>query len=73
MFYIVNAFVQDTRLGRLTTVLGPEALVLMLFNGALLRKSDECGASPFLGQTYPAGSVTGVPRAVQQLRTAMRI
>ncbi|NVK12705.1 MAG: type VI secretion system tip protein VgrG [Rhodobacteraceae bacterium] len=29
----MNAFVQDARLGRLTTVLGPEALVLMRFDG----------------------------------------
>lgn len=32
----MNAFVQDARLGRLSTVLGPEALVLMRFDGGAL-------------------------------------
>lgn len=39
---------------------------------ALLHKSAEGRSSPFLGQTYPATSVTGVPSAVKPFRTATR-
>ena len=40
---------------------------------ALLHKSAAERTSPFPGQTYPATSVVGVPRAVKPLRTATRI
>ena len=40
---------------------------------ALLHKSAADRTSPFPGQTYPATSVMGVPRAVKPLRTATRI
>ena len=53
-----------------------EITVLVLNPGctdwALLHKSDDGRTSPFPGQTYPATSVTGVPRAVNSLRTATR-
>ena len=39
---------------------------------ALLHKSAVDRTSPFPGQTYPATSVTGVPRAVNPLSTATR-
>ena len=39
---------------------------------ALLHKSADGRTSPFPGQTYPATSVTGVPRAVNPLSTATR-
>ncbi|SDF36713.1 hypothetical protein PUH89_15030 [Rhodobacter capsulatus] len=40
---------------------------------ALLHKPAAERTSPFPGQTYPATSVMGVPRAVKPLRTATRI
>ena len=45
----------------------------VLRGGALLHKSAAERTSPFPGQTYPATSVVGVPRAVKPLRTATRI
>ena len=40
--------------------------------GALLHKSADGRSSPFPGQTYPTGSVTGMPSAVYPFRTAIR-
>ena len=40
---------------------------------ALLHKSGADQSSPFPGRTYPMASVTGTPRAVERLSTAMRI
>ena len=37
-----------------------------------MHKSGDGRTSPFPGQTYPATSVMGVPRAVNPLRTATR-
>ena len=39
---------------------------------ALLHKSADDRGSSFPGQTYPTASVTGMPSAVQLVRTAMR-
>ncbi|WP_082637105.1 AbrB family transcriptional regulator [Ruegeria atlantica] len=39
---------------------------------ALLRKSDDSRTSPFPGRIYPTAFVTGMPRPVNRLRTAMR-
>lgn len=39
----------------------------------MLHKSDCDRISPLPGQTYPAGTVTGMPREVYRLSTAMRI
>ena len=47
--------------------------VAIPFTLALLHKSAAERTSPFPGQTYPATSVVGVPRAVKPLRTATRI
>ena len=44
----------------------------LLLEWALLHKSAVDRTSPFPGQTYPATSVTGVPRAVNPLSTATR-
>ena len=41
-------------------------------DGALLHKSAVDWTSPFPGQTCPATSVIGVPRAVKPFRTATR-
>ena len=40
--------------------------------GALLHKSGDRRTSPVPGQTHPAASVTGMPRAVKPFRTATR-
>ena len=39
---------------------------------ALLHKSGDRRTSPVPGQTHPAASVTGMPRAVKPFRTATR-
>jgi len=55
---------------------GQHARFLFVFNpqcqGALLHKSVCERASPFPGRTYPTGFVTGMPRAVYRLSTAIR-
>ena len=40
---------------------------------ALLHKSANSQSSPFPGHTYPAATVTGMPRAVKRFMTAARI
>lgn len=47
--------------------------VRWVFRPALLHKWFEGCTSPFPRQTYPTVSVTGMPRAVYRLRTAIRI
>ena len=51
----------------------PDILALDLYcDEALLHKSADGRSSPFPGQTYPTGSVTGMPSAVYPFRTAIR-
>ena len=49
---------------RCTGFLSLDLLVKRTFAGALLHKSADGRGSPFPGQTYPTGSVTGMPSAV---------
>ena len=51
---------------------GFEAGAVDGWDGALLHKSADGRSSPFPGQTYPTGSVTGMPSAVYPFRTAIR-
>ena len=83
-----EAFSYNKRLCRLATIQEHKMILKLVEHGmpekriaevlrvdistALLHKSCDGRASPFPGQTYPATSVMGVPRAVKPLSTATR-